>query len=125
MILKVIQAHKRPRLCQNHSSKFVYGLILIKNFMNSNIMKTHFFHFIIFDLKCILYYGEVLCFFSSHFKTFWPNYNFDLCSYGQLLCLFIYSIHKCIIANKEVQFCIENDCRKINLTPKVNSKYSS
>ena len=34
----------RPPLCQNHSSIFVYGPILMKICMNSNIMKTQFFH---------------------------------------------------------------------------------
>ena len=39
-----LKGHIRPLLCQNHSSTFVYGLILMKICMNANIMKKFFFH---------------------------------------------------------------------------------
>ena len=52
MTLQVIQGYIRPHLCQNHSSTFVYGPILMKICMDANIMKTKFFHQIIYDLKC-------------------------------------------------------------------------
>ena len=56
MTLKVMQGHKRPLLCQNHSSTFVYGPILIKICMNANIMKTHFsinlYHFYVMEKFC-------------------------------------------------------------------------
>jgi hypothetical protein len=42
MTSKVIQGHKRPILCENHSSTFVYGPILMKFCMNTNIMKTQY-----------------------------------------------------------------------------------
>ena len=44
MTSKVIQGHIRQLLCENHSSTLVYGLILMKIYMNVNIMKTKFFH---------------------------------------------------------------------------------
>ena len=55
MTLKVIQCHIRPLLCQIQSSTFVYEPILMKICMNANIMKTQFFHRIIYDLKCHFY----------------------------------------------------------------------
>ena len=36
-----LKGHSRPLLCQNHSSAFVYGPILMKICMNANIMKTY------------------------------------------------------------------------------------
>ena len=39
-----LKGHKRPPSCQNHSSTYVFGPILIKICMNANIMKTQFFH---------------------------------------------------------------------------------
>ena len=65
MTLKVTQGHKRPLLCQNHYSTFVYGPILMKICMNANIIKTQ---------ENTL----SLC-----------HYNLDLRSYGQLLSLFV------------------------------------
>ena len=65
MTSKVIQGHIRPLLCQNYSSTFVYGPILMKICMNAiaiNIMKTPFLH------KRPFYEGEVCDFF--YFKTF-------------------------------------------------------
>ena len=47
-----LKGYIRLLLCQNHSSTFFYGLILIKICMNANIMKTHFFHKMMYDLKC-------------------------------------------------------------------------
>ena len=84
MALKVIQDYIRLLLCQNRSSTFVYGPILIKNLYVCNIMKSENknFHKIINNLKCHFY---VLWFLF--FKTFWPNYNLDLHSYRQLLSL--------------------------------------
>ena len=58
MTLKVIQGHIRQLLCQNHYSAFIYGPILIKICVNANIMKTQFFHKIIYDLKCHFYVIE-------------------------------------------------------------------
>ena len=73
MTSKVIQGHKRPLLCKNHSSTFIYGSILIKICMNANIMKIQFFHKIIYDQKChFLLWRSFVIFY---FKTFWPNYN--------------------------------------------------
>ena len=60
---------------------FVYWPILMKFCMNADIMKTH-----IWPELSLLYYGEVLW-----FVYFWPNYNFDLRSYGQLLFSFFFS----------------------------------
>ena len=56
MTSKVIQGHIRPVLCQNLSSTFFYKPIL-----NANTMKTHFFHKIIYDLKCHFYVIEKFC----------------------------------------------------------------
>ena len=42
--LKGYQGHIIPPLCQNHSSTFVYGPILMKIGINANIIKTQFFH---------------------------------------------------------------------------------
>ena len=64
----------RPLLCQNHSSSFIYGSILIKICMNANIMKKHFFHKIVYDLKCHFYVIKKFWDFF-YYKTFWPNYN--------------------------------------------------
>ena len=58
MTSKVIKGHKRPRLCQNLSSTFVYVLIWMKICRNANIMKTQFFHKIISDMKCHSYFME-------------------------------------------------------------------
>ena len=44
MTLKVFQGHIRQLLCQNQSSLFVYGPILMKICMNANITKKYFFH---------------------------------------------------------------------------------
>ena len=44
MTLKVNQSHIRPHLCQNHSSTFVYELILMKICMNANEVPIKF-HF--------------------------------------------------------------------------------
>ena len=46
-----LKGHIRPLLCQKHSSTFVYGQILMKNFMNANNMKTQF-NIFQYDLKC-------------------------------------------------------------------------
>ena len=54
-----LERHIRPLLCNHHSSTFVYGMILMKICMN------------------------------FYFKTFRPNYNLVLLSYGRLLSLFI------------------------------------
>ena len=86
MTLKIIQGHIRPHLCQNHSSTFVYRRILMKLCMNAIIKKTHLFHKSLWPEMYLLCYGEVLWFF--YFKTFRPNYNLDLRSYGQLLSFF-------------------------------------
>ena len=51
MTLKVMQRHKRPLLCQNHSRTFVYEPIFIKICMNANSMKTQFFHKMKYDLR--------------------------------------------------------------------------
>ena len=64
MTLKVIQGHITPLLCQNHSSTFVYGPILMKIYVNVNIMKTHFFHKI-YDLKCHFNIMEYFCDFFT------------------------------------------------------------
>ena len=64
MTSKVIQGHIRPLLCQNHSSTFVYGPILIKICMNANIKKTHFF-LKYYDLKCHFYVMEKFCIFLT------------------------------------------------------------
>ena len=58
MISKVIHGHIRPLICQNLSSLFVYGQIVIKICMNANIMETQFFHEIIYDLKYNFYIME-------------------------------------------------------------------
>jgi hypothetical protein len=42
MTIEVIQGYIRPPSCQNHSSTFVYGPILMEICMNANIMKTQF-----------------------------------------------------------------------------------
>ena len=34
-----LKDHIRPPLCQNHTSTFVYGPILMKICMNANVMK--------------------------------------------------------------------------------------
>ena len=65
MTSKVIQGHIRPLLCQNRSSTFVYGPILMKIGMNANIMKTQFFHEIIYDLKYHVYDMEKFCDFFT------------------------------------------------------------
>ena len=41
MTLKVIQGHMRPPLCQNHTSTFVYGSILMKICMNAYIILSN------------------------------------------------------------------------------------
>ena len=48
-----------------HSRSLVYGTILMKICMNADIMKTYFFHKIIYDLKCYFYVmKEFLDFFT-------------------------------------------------------------
>ena len=59
MTSNIIQGHMRPLLCQNHSSTYIYGPILMKFFLNSNILKTQFF--ILNDLKCHFYVMEKSC----------------------------------------------------------------
>ena len=88
MTSEVIQGHIKPLLCQDHSGTFVYGLILMKICMNANIMKTQFFHKKIFDLKCHFYVIDKLYDFIF-FKTFLPNYNLYIRSYGQIFPCFI------------------------------------
>ena len=73
----LIQGHIRPLLCQNQNSTLDYGLILMKICMNTNIIKTQFFHKM-----------EKFC----DFFTLRSNYNLDLCSYGQLLSYFLKNI---------------------------------
>ena len=53
MTLKVMQGHKRPLSCQNHSRTFVYGPIFMKICMNAiiNIIKTLILHKMKYDLK--------------------------------------------------------------------------
>ena len=63
---------------KNHSSTFVIGPIL----MNANIMKKQYETW---NVTFFLLWWSFVIFF---FKTFWPNYNLDLHSYGQLLSLF-------------------------------------
>ena len=75
-----LKGHIRPLLCQKHSSTFVYGQILMKNFMNANIMKTQF-NIFQYDLKCHFMTWRIFC-------DFLLNYDLDLRSYGQLLSLF-------------------------------------
>ena len=58
MTSKVSEGHKRPLLCQNQSSSFVYGPILRKISMNAIIMKTQFFHKIRYYWKCNFYVME-------------------------------------------------------------------
>ena len=65
MTTKVIQGHMRPLLCQNHFSRFVYGPILMKICIKANIMKTYFFHQIIYDLKCHFYFIAKFCDFFT------------------------------------------------------------
>ena len=62
---KVIPGHMRPILCQNHSSRFVYGPILMKICMNANTIKTQFFYEIIYELKCHFYVMEKFCDFFT------------------------------------------------------------
>ena len=80
----------RPPLSQNHSSTFVYGQILIKIYMNANIMKTQFFHIFIYDLKCTLYirnlkYAHLTLVFRQQyvhlvFTTCQHKYKWILCT---------------------------------------------
>ena len=58
MTSKVIQGHIRPLLSQNYSSTFVYGPILMKLFMNANIMKTQY------NLKCSTFIMEFCIFLN-------------------------------------------------------------
>ena len=79
-----IQGHIRPLLCQNPSSTFVYGLILMKILMNANIMKIQLFHKIVYDLKCHFYV-------MKKFFTLRPFdlITIDLRSYGNFCPCFI------------------------------------
>ena len=108
MTSKVIQGHIRLLVSQNLSSTFVYGPILIENFMNANIMKTQLFYKIIYDLKCHFYVMEKFVFF--YFKAFWPNYKLDLRFYGQILSLFSV-ILICIM----ISFSMNNEIRLVEL----------
>ena len=72
MTLKVMQGHKRTLLCQNHSSTFIYGPILMKICMNEDPIFKFFY---------ISQKNSV--FLSSH------HYNLDLHSCGQLLSMFV------------------------------------
>ena len=56
MSSKVIQGHISPLFCQNHSSTFVYGPILVEICMNANIMKTRH------DLKLNMKSNGLLCY---------------------------------------------------------------
>ena len=62
MTSKVIQGHIRILFCQNHSSTFVYGTILMKICMNANFMKSED---TIYDLKCHFYVMEKFCDFFT------------------------------------------------------------
>ena len=75
----VIQGHIRPILCQNHSSTFIYGPILIEICMNANILKTQFFMKfyksldfqyrklqLVFDRADYNFYYKKLSFFRFH-----------------------------------------------------------
>ena len=76
MTSKVIQGHIRPLLCQNLFTTFFYGLILIKKFMNANIMKTQFFFYkIIYDLK---YHFYVIYFFTLRISNQITNLTYVL-----------------------------------------------
>ena len=59
---KVIQGHIRSLLSQNHSSTFVYGTILMKIFMNANILKPLY-------MKRHFYVIEFCNFFTLKFQT--------------------------------------------------------
>ena len=65
MTTKGIQGHISPLLCQNFSSTFLYGPTLMQICMNAKIMKTQFFHKIIYDLKCHSYVREKFRIFFS------------------------------------------------------------
>ena len=86
MILKVIQGHKNfyAKIILAHSfmdrfwGKFVWKLVSIWWRHNSFIK--------LWPEMSLLCFGEESDFF--YFKIFWPHYNLDLRSYGQLLSLF-------------------------------------
>ena len=75
-----------------------------ENLYNANFMNTQFLH------KCHFYVMEKFCEYI-YFKSFWPNYNLDLRSYGQLLSLFTtcldkYQVLKLDILKRECQIII-------------------
>ena len=82
-----LNVQTRPPICRKHSSTFIYWPILMKICMNDNIMRTYF------SLNYIWpkmhFYGMEKFLWCFYFKTFWPKYNLDLHSYGQLLSLFL------------------------------------
>ena len=80
MTLKVIQGHIRPHLCQNHSSTFVYGPILMKICMNVNIIKLYMTYNLLYN-------------FVISLRPFDLNITFELRSYGQLLSLFYFNVN--------------------------------
>ena len=90
MASEVIKGHIGPFLCQNHSSTFVYGSILMKISMNANITNIHF----CYNMKSPF---NVKKNFVIFFYIFWPNYNLELRSYGQFFPLFYicYSLERC------------------------------
>ena len=55
------QGYIRPLLCQNHSTTFVYGSILMKICMNANIIKTLFKKIYIWPEMCHLYVLDKFC----------------------------------------------------------------
>ena len=66
MTSKVIHGHIRPLLCQNHSSTFISEPILIKIYMDANIMKTPFFiNLYIYGLKCHFMTWSIFAFFFT------------------------------------------------------------
>ena len=82
MTFKVIQGHKIPPLCQNHSFMgriwWKFAWMIISSRQKFSLNKT----FILF--RCFV-------FFFFYFKTFWPKYNLDLLTYEQLLSLFFFT----------------------------------
>ena len=68
MTSKVIQGHIRSLIYQNHFSSFVYGPILMKTFMNANVMGRQY---MTWNVTFLLWRS----FLIFNFKTFYPNYN--------------------------------------------------
>jgi hypothetical protein len=71
--------------------------------------------------------GNVLWFFN--FKTFWPNYNLDLSSYGHLLSLFLHRLRQVVFPLRSFKVTVwdvyNKKAKKSKLLQTIHNEYAN